>query len=106
MYAVVSSGGKQYRVSEGDRVALELLPGNVGDSVVLDQVLFVGDSESGSVGTPFVAGAKVVGKIEGLVKDDKKVIFKFKKRKMIRRKTGHRQSLASVLIESIQTGAK
>ncbi len=103
MYAVISSGGKQYRLSEGDLIDLERLDGEVGDQVVFDQVLLVSNGEAPLIGTPTVDGARVVGTIVEQGKGDKIVVFKFKRRKMYRRRTGHRQLLTSVKIESIET---
>ena len=90
MYAVIKTGGKQYKVAAGDHLRVEKLPGGVGDAVVFDQVLLVG-GETVKLGQPLVGGAKVEAKIvtQGLGK--KLVIFKFRRRKNYRRKTGHRQ---------------
>lgn len=106
MYAVVSTGGKQYRLTKGDIVDVERFSGEVGDQVVFDQVLFVGGEDGQSVGDPTVSGARVVGSIVEQGKDDKVIVFKYKKRKMYRRRTGHRQLLTRVRIEEIQTGGK
>jgi large subunit ribosomal protein L21 len=103
MYAVISSGGKQYRLTEGALVDVERIGGQAGDPVVFDQVLFLGDGESGRVGQPVIEGARVLGTIVEQGKGDKIVVFKFKRRKMYRRRTGHRQELTRVRIESIQT---
>jgi len=106
MYAVINSGGKQYRLREGELLHLERLDGEIGDQVVFDQVLLVGNDGSPLVGTPTVDGARVVGTIVEQGKGDKIVVFKFKKRKMYRRRTGHRQLLTTVKIDSIETGGK
>ena len=106
MYAVISSGGKQYRLSEGDLVDVERIGGQVGDPVIFDQVLFIGDGDSGNVGEPVVEGARVLGTIVDQGRGDKVIVFKFKRRKMYRRKTGHRQELTRVRIESIQPEGK
>lgn len=103
MYAVISSGGKQYRLTEGALVDVERIGGQAGDPVVFDQVLFLGDGESGRVGQPVIEGARVLGTVVEQGKGDKIVVFKFKRRKMYRRRTGHRQELTRVRIESIQT---
>lgn len=106
MYAVVNTGGKQYRLTEGARVEVERCAGEVGDQVVFDQVLFVGDADEQAVGSPVVEGARVVGTIVEQCKGDKIVVFKYKKRKMYRRRTGHRQLLTRVQIDEIQPDGK
>jgi large subunit ribosomal protein L21 len=106
MYAVINSGGKQYRLSEGDLIDLERLDGEIGDQIVFDQVLLVENDESPLIGTPTVDGAQVVGTIVEQGKGDKIVVFKFKRRKMYRRRTGHRQLLTTVKIDSIEAPGK
>jgi large subunit ribosomal protein L21 len=103
MYAVVSSGGKQYRLKSGDVVEVERLAGDVGDEVVFDQVLFLEDGEAPVVGSPTVPSARVVGTILEQGKGDKVIVFKFKRRKMQRKKTGHRQLMTRVRINEIST---
>ncbi len=103
MYAVIESGGKQVRVSEGAVVCLERLPGQVGDEVVLDRVLLVSDGQT-LVGTPFVPGARVVGRIVEQGKFPKIIVFKFKPKVRYRRKRGHRQLYTAVRIERIELG--
>lgn len=103
MYAVISSGGKQYRLTEGDLIEVERLSGNPGDQVVFEQVLYLSDDQNQVVGTPTVEGARVVGEIVDQGRGDKVVVFKFKRRKMYRRKSGHRQFVTRVRIESIQS---
>ena len=95
---MINSGGKQYRLTEGELVDLERLDGAVGDQVVFDQVLLVESGEAPMIGTPTVDGAQVVGTIVEQGKGDKIVVFKFKRRKMYRRRTGHRQLLTTVKI--------
>ncbi len=102
MYAVVSTGGKQYRLTEGAVVDVERCSGEVGDQVVFDQVLFLGGEDEQTVGAPAVQGARVLGTIVEQGKGDKIVVFKYKKRKMYRRRTGHRQLLTRVRIEGIE----
>ncbi|MBW1922906.1 MAG: 50S ribosomal protein L21 [Deltaproteobacteria bacterium] len=102
MYAVIKTGGKQYRVSPGDELKVEKLAGEVGDTVVFDKVLLASDGEEVRVGNPFVSGSKVVGLIKRQAKDRKVVVFKFKRRKGYRRKKGHRQHFSLVRIESIE----
>ena len=101
MYAVVRTGGKQLRVAPGDSVRVEKLPGAIGDTVELDQVLMVGGSEETRIGTPLVEGAKVVGKIVNQGLGPKLIIFKMKRRQGYRRKAGHRQPYTEVLVDRI-----
>ncbi|MEE8348061.1 MAG: 50S ribosomal protein L21 [Acidobacteriota bacterium] len=105
MYAIIESGGKQYRVSEGDLVDLERFPGEIGEQVNFDRVLLVGDGETAHLGTPLLATGQVVGTITEHGKQDKVMVFKFKRRKGYRRKRGHRQQVTSVRIEKIALGA-
>lgn len=101
MYAVIKTGGKQYRVAQGDRLRVEKLPGNVGDSVTLGEVLLVGSGEGVKVGAPVVSGAKVEAKIVAQDRSPKVIIFKFRRRKNYRRKTGHRQPFTALEITGI-----
>jgi large subunit ribosomal protein L21 len=102
MYAVVSTGGKQYRLQEGDVIQVEKLAGQAGDQVVFDQVLMLGGGEEARVGDPLVQGARVVGTILEQTRGEKLIVFKYKKRKMYRRKTGHRQPVTRVKVNSIE----
>lgn len=101
MYAVINSGGKQVRVEPGATVRLESLQGKVGDKVSLDEVLLVNDEGKVKVGTPVVKGVKVSGTIVEHGRGDKITVFKFKRRKMYRRKQGHRQNYTAVKVEAI-----
>jgi len=101
MYAVIKTGGKQQRVSEGDVVAIEKINGEKGDTFVFDQVLMVGKDDDIRIGRPVVEGAKVTGEIVCQTKGDKIVVFKMKKRKGSHKKTGHRQELTSMKIKEI-----
>jgi large subunit ribosomal protein L21 len=101
MYAVIKTGGKQYRVSQGERLRVEKLAGNVGDSVTLNEVLLVGAGDGVKVGAPLVSGAKVVAKIVAQDRSPKVIIFKFRRRKNYRRKTGHRQPFTALEITGI-----
>ena len=103
MYAVIQTGGKQYRVSPGDLLRVEKLNGEVGDRITFENVLLVGGDDESRVGQPAVPGASVIATIVGQTRGDKIVVFKFKRRKMYRRKTGHRQYLTAVRIEEIKT---
>jgi large subunit ribosomal protein L21 len=101
MYAVIKTGGKQYRVTQGDRLRVEKLPGNVGDTVTLSEVLLVGAGEGVKVGSPLVGGAKVQAKIVAQDRGPKIIVFKFRRRKNYRRKTGHRQPFTALEITGI-----
>ena len=101
MYAVLSSGGKQYRVEPGSTVLMERLPSEPGDSVLFDRVLLIGDGDDVTVGTPVVSGATVSGTVLGEELGPKLVIFKFKQKVKYRRRTGHRQHLQRVRIDEI-----
>ena len=103
MYAIIESGGKQYRVEPGTVVALERIPGEVGTRVELDRVLLVSDGTTVKIGKPVVTGARVVSEIVAQSRGKKIDIFKFKRRKKYRRKTGHRQELTKVRIAEIVT---
>jgi large subunit ribosomal protein L21 len=101
VYAIIESGGKQYRVEPGAVVTLERLPGEVGSQVELDRVLLVSDGSTIRVGQPTVAGAKVISQIVAQSRGPKIDVFKFKRRKKYRRKTGHRQNLTEVRVAEI-----
>ncbi len=103
MYAIIESGGKQYRVEPGAIVALERIPGDVGSQVELDRVLLVSDGTMVKVGKPTLSGAKVISEIVAQTRGEKIDVFKFKRRKKYRRKTGHRQELTKVRIAEIVT---
>ncbi len=102
MYAVVRTGGKQYRVREGDLIQTEKIDGEVGDLVELKEVLVVGGEKKFKVGTPTVSRARVLGKIVEQGKARKIVVFKMKKRKNVRRKRGHRQLYTKLMISQIK----
>ncbi|MFH2120227.1 MAG: 50S ribosomal protein L21 [Pseudomonadota bacterium] len=101
MYAVIKTGGKQHRVTEGDVIAIEKINGDRGETVVFDQVLMVEKEGDIRVGRPVVEGAKVVGEILAQTKGDKLTVYKTKKRKGYHKKTGHRQQLTSMKIREI-----
>ena len=101
MYAIVESGGKQYRAEPGKMLRLERLDGEKGAQVELTKVLLVADGEKVRVGTPMVEGAKVVSEIVRQGRGQKISVFKFKRRKKYRRKTGHRQNLTEVRVAEI-----
>ncbi|MFZ4437438.1 MAG: 50S ribosomal protein L21 [Syntrophales bacterium] len=101
MYAVIKTGGKQHRVTEGDVIAIEKINGDRGQAVVFDQILMVEKEGDIRVGRPVVEGAKVVGEIIAQTKGDKLTVYKTKKRKGYHKKTGHRQQLTSMKIREI-----
>jgi len=101
MYAVVESGGKQYKVEPGGTFQVELLPVEVGATVELERVLLVGDGDALEVGRPIVAGARVVVEVVSQDKADKIVVFRYKRKVRYRRKTGHRQRLTRLLVKEI-----
>jgi large subunit ribosomal protein L21 len=102
MYAVIASGGKQYRVSEGDLVRVEKLKGDAGDKVVFGDVLMLGDGKKAKVGTPKLAKASVEAQITAQDRARKVIVFKFKRRKKYRRKQGHRQPFTELRITKIK----
>ena len=101
MYAVIQTGGKQYRAEPGQTLWVEKLAGNAGDKVSFDQVLLVANDGKVAVGKPTVAGAKVSGSIVEQGLGEKLVVFKFRRRKNYFRRNGHRQELTAVKIDSI-----
>ena len=101
MYAVIQTGGKQYRVQAGDTLVVESLPGNAGDAVEFGEVLLVSDDDSVAVGRPLVSGARVTGSIVEQGRDEKVIVYKFQRRKNYRRKYGHRQGYTSVKIDNV-----
>ena len=100
MFAVIQTGGKQYRVAEGDKLRVEKLTGDVGAKVTFDQVLLIG-GEAVKVGTPLVAGAAVSAEIVAQGRDKKLIVFKFRRRKNYRRKAGHRQPFTELKITGV-----
>lgn len=97
MFAVIKTGGKQYKVAPNDVVLVEKLPGQAGDTVTLDQVLMVGDK----IGAPLVAGASVTATLVEQTRGEKVIVFKKKRRQNYRRKKGHRQDLTVLRITDI-----
>ncbi len=100
-YAVIQTGGKQYRVSEGDEIEVEKLDIEAGASTEFSDVLLVADGASVSIGAPLVAGAKVTAEVVEQFKDDKVIAYKFKRRKGYHRTVGHRRQLTMLRIKSI-----
>jgi len=107
MFAVLKTGGKQYKVAKNDIIEIERLPGEAGETIVFDQILMVGDGAGATAGAPLIAGASVAGTLLEQAKGDKVIIFKKRRRHNYRRKRGHRQELSIVRIDEILTdGAK
>ncbi|MGI6552127.1 MAG: 50S ribosomal protein L21 [Bacillota bacterium] len=102
MYAIMETGGKQYRVSPGQVLKVEKLEASPGETVEIDRVLLVSSDEGVKVGSPWLEGAKVVLKVRKHGKGDKIIVFKYKPKKNYRRKQGHRQPYTEVVVESIQ----
>lgn len=101
MYAVIRSGGKQYRVSQGGSLRVEKLPGEVGSSVTLDDVLMIGGEGDVKIGTPKVDGAEITGTIVAQGRGAKIRVFKMKRRKGYRRTQGHRQDYTEIRVDAI-----
>ena len=101
MYAVIETGGKQYRVNQGDVIKVEKLTVDVGEKVDFDRVLLVGEGSDVKVGSPIVDGASVSGTVVEQDRGKKIIVFKMKRRKGFRRKQGHRQDYTGVLINKI-----
>ena len=104
-YAVIRTGGKQYRVSPGDIIRVEKLPGDVGGAVVFGEVLLAGDDGNVQVGQPTVSGLEVQGEIVAHGKAKKILVFKKKRRKNYRRRQGHRQPVTTVKVTAIAAAA-
>lgn len=104
MYAVIRTGGKQYRVSAGDVIEVERLPGDEGGTITFDQVLMVGGEGKEAVGAPLVAGASVTATLLEQMRAPKVIIFKKRRRKGYRRKKGHRQELSVLRVTGIAPG--
>ncbi len=104
MYAVLETGGKQYRVSPGDLLKVERLGGEPGSPVSFDRILLVAEGDRVTVGTPTVAGASVTGEVVLQGRARKVIVFKFKRRKKYRRTRGHRQAQTTVRITAISGG--
>lgn len=102
MYSIIETGGKQYKVSEGDIIKIEKIQGKVGDQIELKDVLLVCQGSDIKVGNPKLENAKVMGEILDHDKDKKVVVFKHKRRKNYRKKQGHRQEFTNIKITSIQ----
>ena len=101
MYAVIKTGGKQYRVAAGEKLKIEQIPADVGAEITLDQVLMVGEGDSVRVGAPLVAGAAVTAKVLSHGRHDKVKIFKMRRRKHYQKHQGHRQNYTEIQISNI-----
>ena len=101
MYAVIKTGGKQYRVAPGQKLKIEQIPADIGQEISLDQVLSVGEGEQLKIGTPLVAGAVVKATVLAQGRHDKVKIFKMRRRKHYQKRQGHRQNYTEVKIEAI-----
>lgn len=101
VYAVVRTGGKQYRVEEGRAVKVEHLPGEPGDTIELGDVLLMGEGDDVTVGAPTIAGARVVGTIAEQGREKKIIVFRYKSKTRSRKKTGHRQHFTKIVVEDI-----
>jgi large subunit ribosomal protein L21 len=101
MYAVVKTGGKQYRVSAGEKLKVEQIPADIGAEIVLDQVLFLGNGEEVTLGTPLVSGATVTARVVAHGRGEKIRIFKMRRRKHYRKSQGHRQNFTEIEIVGI-----
>lgn len=102
MYAVVNTGGKQYRVEKGETLRIEKIPGEVGSQVTFDKVLMVADGENVRVGQPLLEKATVQASIVEQDRAKKIIVFKYKRRKRYRRKQGHRQPYTAIRIDGIE----
>jgi large subunit ribosomal protein L21 len=101
MYAVIKTGGKQYRVAAGEKIKVEQIPAEVGAEITLDQVLMVGEGESVKIGTPLVSGATVTAKVLAHGRGEKVKIFKMRRRKHYQKHQGHRQNFTELEISGI-----
>jgi large subunit ribosomal protein L21 len=101
MYAVIKTGGKQYRVVAGEKLKIEQIPADIGSEIVLDQVLMVADGEAVTVGAPLVAGATVKATVLSQGRAKKVIIFKMRRRKHYRKTQGHRQNFTEIRIDQI-----
>ncbi len=101
MYAVIKTGGKQYRVAAGEKLKIEQIPADVGAEITLDQVLMVGEGESVNIGTPLVAGASVKATVLAQGRHAKVTIFKMRRRKHYQKHQGHRQNYTEIRIDGI-----
>lgn len=102
MYAIIQTGGKQYKVAEGEILKIEKLEGGAGDKLTLDQVLMIKDESGTRIGTPIVKDALVTVEVIEQGREKKIIVYKYKKRKNYRRKQGHRQAYTKIKVEKIE----
>ena len=100
-YAIIETGGKQFRVSEGDVIRTDLIEAEVGSSITFDRVILAADGDDVTIGTPAVAGASVTGTVLRQARDRKILVFKYKPKKRVRKLNGHRQRFAEIRIDKI-----
>ena len=101
MFAIIRTGGKQYRVVANDLIRIEKLPGEAGSTIAFDDILAVGNGETSTLGSPTVAGASVTGEVVAQTRNDTVIVFKKRRRKNYRRRNGHRQPVTLVRITEI-----
>ncbi len=106
MYAIIETGGKQYRVEEGKTVRVEKLPAEKGEEIVFDRVLLYGGGGENEIGCPYLEGCRVRGRVTVQGRGRKIIVFKYKPKKNYRRKQGHRQPFTEVMINQIEVSAK
>ena len=104
MYAVIKTGGKQYRVCAGQKLKVEQIPAEVGAEITIDQILMVGEGESVSIGAPLVTGASVKATVLAQGRHDKITIFKMRRRKHYQKHQGHRQNYTEIRVDAIAGG--
>ncbi|WP_128113048.1 50S ribosomal protein L21 [Polynucleobacter necessarius] len=102
MYAVIKTGGKQYKVAAGEKLKIEQIPAEIGSEITLDQVLAVGEGASLKLGDPLVNGAAVMATVVSQGRHDKVTIFKMRRRKHYQKQQGHRQNFTEILINTIK----
>jgi large subunit ribosomal protein L21 len=104
MYAVIKTGGKQYRVVAGEKLKIEQIPADVGTEITIDQILMVGEGESVNIGAPLVTGASVKATVLAQGRHDKITIFKMRRRKHYQKHQGHRQNYTEIRVDAIAGG--
>ncbi|MDP3729838.1 MAG: 50S ribosomal protein L21 [bacterium] len=101
-FAVIETGGKQYKVAVGEKLSIEKLLVAIGDTITFDKVLLIVDGEQVTIGTPYVSGANVSAQVVDQYRDDKKIVFKYHSKTRYKKKKGHRQNLTEVTIASVK----
>ncbi len=105
MYAIIENGGKQYKITEGKKIKLERFSGDEGEGVQIKEVLVFNDGDNTIVGTPYIDGAYIQGKVVSHGRSKKVIVFKYKRRKDYKKKNGHRQPYTELLVEKIHMEA-